>query len=454
MQRIDNRMYDEKREYKITRSYTMHADGSVLIEAGNTKVICTAFLEDRVPPFLRGTGSGWITAEYDMLPSSTGTRKQRDRNKLKLNSRSAEIQRLIGRSLRSVVDMDIIGEKSIYIDCDVIQADGGTRTASITGAFIALYDCFNKMIENGEIECMPIRNFVAAISAGIVEDIPLLDLCYEEDSNAIADMNIVMNDKGEFIELGLTGEKRPIKAKEFTEILRIGTKGIKELIGLQREVLGIKSFKSIKKEEKEIINNEEKRQVIIASANEHKLSEIKSILTGYDVISMEEAGFYDDIEEDADTFEGNALLKARAIYEKTGSVVVGDDSGLMVDYLNGGPGVYSARYAGEEKNDKANNDKLLENLNGVSSEDRGAKFMCTAAICFDDGSEKVVTGQVDGIIGFEEKGDGGFGYDPLFYIEELDKTYAQLSFEEKNMVSHRKRAFEKVKEELDKKYNK
>ena len=239
MERIDKRNYDEKRPVKITRNYTMYPDGCVLIEVGNTKVICSAFIENKVPPFLRGEGTGWITCEYSMLPSSTQTRKKRDINRLKLDGRSAEIQRLIGRSLRSVVDLSILGEKTIMIDCDVIQADGGTRVASITGAFVALYDALNKRVEKGDIERLPLTSFVAAISVGIVDNEPLLDLCYVEDSSAIADMNVVMNEYGEFIELGVTGEERPVKEEELTKLISLAKKGIKELIDIQREVLGL-----------------------------------------------------------------------------------------------------------------------------------------------------------------------------------------------------------------------
>ncbi|WP_329382744.1 ribonuclease PH [Anaerofustis butyriciformans] len=239
MERIDKRNYDEKRPVKITRNYTMYPDGCVLIEVGNTKIICSAFIENKVPPFLRGEGTGWITCEYSMLPSSTQTRKKRDINRLKLDGRSAEIQRLIGRSLRSVVDLSILGEKTIMIDCDVIQADGGTRVASITGAFVALYDALNKMVEKGDIERLPLTSFVAAISVGIVDNEPLLDLCYVEDSSAIADMNVVMNEYGEFIELGVTGEERPVKEEELTKLISLAKKGIKELIDIQREVLGL-----------------------------------------------------------------------------------------------------------------------------------------------------------------------------------------------------------------------
>lgn len=238
MNRIDNRLFDELRQVKITKDYLLYPNGSVLIEFGNTKVICTAIVEERVPPFLKGTGKGWVTAEYSMLPGSTKTRKARDINKLKMDGRGQEIQRLIGRSLRSVVDLDGFGERTVAVDCDVIQADGGTRTASITGAFVAMACAFNSIKNENLIEKLPVKSFVSAISVGIVEDEKLLDLCYKEDSNAIVDMNIVMTDKNEFIEVQGTGEESPFKYDELIELIKLGTKGCNELYKIQREALG------------------------------------------------------------------------------------------------------------------------------------------------------------------------------------------------------------------------
>jgi ribonuclease PH len=235
--RLENRKNDQIRRVKITRNYTKYAEGSVLIEVGETKVICTASIEDKVPPFLKGTGEGWITAEYNMLPRSTQTRKQRDITKLKVDGRTMEIQRLIGRSLRSVMDLKAIGEKTIWIDCDVIQADGGTRTSSITGSFIALVDAVNKLHKHIPFEVYPIRNYVAAVSVGILNEQKILDLCYEEDSNAKVDMNIVMTDDGEFIEIQGTGEESPFSRKDLNELLELGDKGIKQVILLQKECL-------------------------------------------------------------------------------------------------------------------------------------------------------------------------------------------------------------------------
>ena len=236
--RIDNREFDELREVKITRDYLLHPFGSVLIEMGNTKVICTAMIEDKIPSFLRGTNSGWITSEYSMIPASTNRRKVRDSTRGRIDGRTQEIQRLIGRSLRSIVDLSKIGERTIWIDCDVIQADGGTRTAAITGAFVAMVDALNKLYEKKLITEIPISNYLAAVSVGIGEDGPILDLCYEEDHTALVDMNIVMNDKEEFIEVQGTGEERPFTRSELNHILNLAESGIKELIQAQKEALG------------------------------------------------------------------------------------------------------------------------------------------------------------------------------------------------------------------------
>lgn len=236
--RIDNRKFDELRPVKIHRDYLMHPYGSVLIEMGNTKVICTAMVEEKVPPFLKGTGTGWVTAEYSMLPGSTGTRKIRDSSKGRIDGRSQEIQRLIGRALRSVVDVKKLGERTIWIDCDVIQADGGTRTASITGSFIALADAIYKLYKEKHVKEIPLTNFISAISVGIGCDGPILDLCYEEDHVALVDMNVVMTDKGEFVEVQGTGENATFSRTELNSLLDLAEKGNRELIQMQREVLG------------------------------------------------------------------------------------------------------------------------------------------------------------------------------------------------------------------------
>jgi ribonuclease PH len=236
--RKDGRSFDEGRPVYIKRHVTKYAPGSVLIKTGDTAVLCTAMIDETVPPFMRGEGRGWVTAEYSMLPSSTQTRKKRDRNG-KTDSRSIEIQRLIGRSLRSIVDLNKLGERTIKIDCDVIQADGGTRTASITGSFVALYDAVQFLLEKELILANPITSFVASVSVGIYQETPILDLCYDEDSNAIVDMNVVMTEKGEFIEIQGTGEARPFTNDELLALLSLAKKGILNLISNQKDALGI-----------------------------------------------------------------------------------------------------------------------------------------------------------------------------------------------------------------------
>ncbi|OFI06250.1 ribonuclease PH [Clostridium acetireducens DSM 10703] len=235
--RIDGRKNEQIRQVNIIRNYNKYAEGSVLIESGNTRVICTASIEDKVPIFLKGKGEGWITCEYSMIPRATQIRKIRDAVRGKIDGRTMEIQRLIGRSLRSVVDMKALGEKTIWIDCDVIQADGGTRTTSITGAFIALVDAVNSLHKKKSFKVYPIRNFVSAISVGIVNGDKMLDLCYQEDSNASVDMNIVMTDEEEYIEIQGTGEKNPFSKKDFNELLELAEKGIKNVISIQKGVL-------------------------------------------------------------------------------------------------------------------------------------------------------------------------------------------------------------------------
>ena len=248
MERPDNRQRNEMRSIKITRGYTINAEGSVLIECGNTKVICTACVDEKVPSFLKGTGQGWVTCEYGMLPGSTATRKPRDISRLKLDGRTAEIQRLIGRAMRSVVDLKALGERTIWIDCDVIQADGGTRTASITGAFVALADAVNKLYRGGKLESYPIRSYVAAISVGVRNGEPILDLNYEEDSTTQVDMNVVMTDAGEFVELQGTGEESPFTRTQLTDMMQIAEYGVSQLIAIQRSALGEDDIYKVQKE--------------------------------------------------------------------------------------------------------------------------------------------------------------------------------------------------------------
>jgi ribonuclease PH len=234
----DQRLPNQLRETVITPNYLMHAEGSVLIQAGNTRVICTASIEDRVPSFLRNTGKGWVTAEYGMLPRATNTRMQREASAGKVGGRTQEIQRLIGRSLRSVTNLGALGERTIWIDCDVIQADGGTRTASITGSFVALALALEKLRDQNVLKTIPLSDYVAAISVGIVDSEPLLDLAYDDDSRAEVDMNIVKTGDGRFIEVQGTAETMPFGRDALLALLDLADFGIKQLVDKQRAIVG------------------------------------------------------------------------------------------------------------------------------------------------------------------------------------------------------------------------
>ena len=429
MPRPDNRKPNELRPCEITSDFVRTADGSCLIRCGGTRVICTASVEESVPPFLKGKNLGWLTAEYSMLPASTGRRKARDG--VKKDGRSVEISRLIGRALRQAVDRRFLGERTITIDCDVLEADGGTRTASITGGFVALCCAVDKLIQQGKLKESPIVHQIAAVSAGIVEDVPCLDLCYLEDSAAQTDMNFVMDETGAFIELQGTGEGRAFSRSELNAILALGEKGIQELHGIQRKALGQRA---------EVIAP--KRTLVIASNNAHKIQEITEMVGDrLRVISMGEAGFTADIDENGETFEDNAIIKARAVAKATGFCALGDDSGLSVDALDGAPGVHSARYCGHHGDDKANNDLLIANMADVPAEDRTAEFVCAMALSLPNGEVKTVRGTCPGVITFTPRGSGGFGYDP--YFEYLSgETFAEMAQEEKNRISHRANAMQ------------
>ncbi|WP_139892820.1 MULTISPECIES: ribonuclease PH [unclassified Bacillus (in: firmicutes)] len=237
--RFDGRKKNELRPVHIETNYIKHPEGSVLISVGDTKVICTASVDDRVPPFMRGEGKGWITAEYSMLPRATEQRTMRESTKGKVTGRTMEIQRLIGRALRAVVDLEALGEKTIWIDCDVIQADGGTRTASITGAFVAMAIALDKLQEAGKISSYPIKNYLAATSVGMIEELgAVLDLNYHEDSKALVDMNVIMTGAEEFVELQGTGEEATFSRHQLNELLDLASEGLQQLFTVQQESLG------------------------------------------------------------------------------------------------------------------------------------------------------------------------------------------------------------------------
>lgn len=425
--RHDGRAVQQLRPIKIETNVFKHPEGSVVISFGDTKVICSATLEDSVPPFLRGSESGWVTAEYSMLPRATNTRNRRESAKGKLSGRTMEIQRLIGRSLRAVIDLEKLGERSIIVDCDVIQADGGTRTASITGGFVALRLAVNKLLASGELAEDPIKEHLAAISVGMLPDGTVVtDLDYLEDSSAAVDMNLVMTESGRFVEIQGTGEEATFNDDELNALILHGKAGIAELIAYQKEAL----FEAVEIEEKTIV---------IATRNSGKAKEFAALFAkeGYQIKTLLDYPDLPDVEETGTTFEENARLKAETIAQLLQQPVLADDSGLVVDALNGMPGIFSARFAGERKSDAANNAKLLHELTNVPDEQRTAHFHCTLVFAAPQKESLVVEADWDGRIARIPQGDNGFGYDPLFIVPGYDKTSAELTSEEKNKISHR-----------------
>ena len=433
-------MEKQLRPVRIQTDFTEMAAGSVLIECGRTRVLCTASVEDGAPPFLRGSGRGWLTAEYAMLPGSTPRRKPRDG--IKKDGRGTEIQRLIGRSLRACMDFSRLGERTITVDCDVLQADGGTRTASITGGFVAVCLAVNRLIQQGVLFDSPIVRQIAAVSVGIVDDQPLLDLEYVEDSSAQVDMNVVMTRRGEgeaeFAEVQGTGEGRSFSRRELNTLLDLGEQGVDELMALQRKALG---------EAARVIAP--KPKLVLATGNFGKLKEMRLLLgEHYDVVSMKELGLDPEIDENGSTFEENALIKAQTLMDLTHCAAIADDSGLEVDALGGRPGVYSARYAGVHGDDEANNQLLLKELENVA-EPRTARYVCAMALCRPGKAPLITRGTCEGEILRAYRGEGGFGYDPLFFSRDFGKTFAEVSLEEKNGVSHRARAIQAMLDQLE-----
>ena len=401
---------------------------SCLISCGNTRVLCAATVSEGVPPFLKGKGQGWLTAEYAMLPASTGGgRKPRDG--VKKDGRGVEISRLIGRSLRQAVDMTKLGERTITIDCDVIEADGGTRCASITGGFVALCLAVDRLIAERKLFDSPIVRQVAAVSCGVVAGENALDLCYEQDSRADVDMNVIMDENRNLIEIQGTGEHAVFPRARLSQLLDLAEEGIDALMQAQREALG---------EAARWIAPKTPR-LLFATNNAHKARELKDIMTGkYEVLSLREAGVELDVDETGETFAENALLKAEAVTKLTGCAALADDTGLCVDALGGAPGVRSARYAGEHGNDGANVDLLLENLKDTPAP-RTARFVCAMALTRPGREPLVVEGRAEGEILFERRGENGFGYDPVF-LYGGKKTFAEMDEHEKNAVSHRRNA--------------
>ena len=379
--RTDHRRPDQMRPVRITTNYLMTAEGSALIEVGHTRVLCAASVEETVPQFLRGSGRGWVTAEYSMLPRATATRTPREVAKGRQSGRTLEIQRLIGRSLRSVVDTAALGDRTVVVDCDVLQADGGTRTASITGAYVALVQALQKLVKYGTLKSLPIIQPVAATSVGILRSEPLLDLCYEEDSSAEVDMNLVMTGSGRFVELQATAEKTPFDDGQLEQMLGLARRGIAELFEIQKAALELDAREPV--------------EAILRHHQPGKLREFQMALR--DSIQVEPLPGLQSIapcDETGVTFEENAVQKALYYSQRCDGYLFVDDSGLEVDALGGAPGVYSARFAGPNATDAANNQLLMDRMRGVS--DRTARFVCVVALAESGRLMGTFRGEVEG----------------------------------------------------------
>ena len=449
MSRPDGRTVTDLRPVKLTRGWLDHAEGSVLVEFGRTRVLCAASVTEDVPRWRRGSGLGWVTAEYAMLPRATNTRGDRESVKGRLGGRTQEISRLVGRSLRACVDYKALGENTIVIDCDVLQADGGTRTAAITGGYVALADAVAWLKNRKRTKGDPLVTSVSAVSVGIVDGEARLDLCYEEDVAAETDMNVVCTASGEFVEIQGTAEREPFSRDLLGQLLDLAVVGCGELTRLQHDALALPPDGPGPPPARPDVIRMDAKTVVLASRNAAKVRELARILGTEDAAApirlagLDEFPGAPDVPETGATFEENALLKARAIAEYTGLPAVADDSGLCVDALNGMPGVLSARWAGKHGDDRANLELVLAQVSDVPGTRLGARFVCAAALVAPTSGtrEWVVTGQVEGRLVREPRGTNGFGYDPIFVPAGLDKTTAELAPEEKDAISHRGRAF-------------
>ena len=378
----------------------------MLIAFGATQVLCTASVEEKVPPHKRGSGEGWVTAEYGMLPRATHTRSDREAARGKQSGRTQEIQRLIGRSLRAVFDLAALGERTITLDCDVLQADGGTRTAAITGAFVAAHDAVAWLLAQGRITVSPIRDHVAAISVGLLQELPLLDLEYSEDSACDTDMNVVMTGAGAYVEVQGTAEGAAFTRAQMDALLMLAERGIAELDQGAKAGVGV-------------------MRLVLASNNAKKLAELQTLFAGLplELVTQGSLGI-EEADEPHHTFVENALAKARHAARASGLPAIADDSGLCVAALGGAPGVQSAHYAGElgaagdretrrRAQDAANNIRLLECMSGRT--DRRARFVSTLVALrhADDPEPLIAFGRWEAKLLTAARGQGGFGYDPL-----------------------------------------
>ena len=423
---------DELRPITFERDYTEMAAGSVLVTFGRTKVLCTASIDEDVPRWMRGSGKGWVTAEYSMLPGSSPERVDREAAKGKQSGRTVEIQRLIGRSLRAACDMRKLGERQVVVDCDVLQADGGTRTASICGGYLALHDALTRTMQAGSIEEHPLHSFCAAISVGIVDGTPVLDLPYVEDSRGRG-----RHERGDARASGGSrcssrSRARPragrSRAASWTRCSRWPSSGSTEIMALQAETGG-------RRRRRDAVT----MRIVCASANPDKVAEIAAFLEGAVDLAPRPADV-PDVVEDADTLEGNARLKAVAICDATGEPAVADDTGLFVDALGGAPGVWTrATPARARRTPRTAPSSSRRSTRLPIGRRRSARSCSCAGHRVPSWSSR---GCVPGGSPRPCAAGRGFGYDPLFIPDEGDgRAFSEMTAEEKNAISHRGRAF-------------
>lgn len=422
----------ELRNIQVKTNVFKYPEGSVVISFGDTEVICNATVQPLASK-QAASGQGWISVEYNQLPRATGQRQSR-----KSPAAADAIAETIGKALRGVCDLSRLAEREIVIDCDVVQADGGTQSASLTGAFVALRLAVNRLLAQNELASDPIRENVAGVGVALLPDgTCVLDPDEYEEEQALVGMSLVMNDGGDFLSIQAFGADTSFSGNDLNELLHYGAVGIESLIASQKEALVDKTHEVPEK------------TIVIATGNVGKAKEFAALFgaAGYEIKTLKDFPDLPDVAETGTTFEANARLKAETISQLIQQPVLADDSGLCVDALSGMPGVYSARFAGEQKSDAANNAKLLHELYDVPDEKRGAHFHCTLVFAAPQKDSLVVSADWYGRIGRIPRGDYGFGYDPLFIPDGMEKTSAELLPAEKNHLSHRGQAMAKLQDQ-------
>ncbi len=422
----------ELRNIQVKTNVFKYPEGSVVIAFGDTEVICNATVQPQASK-QAASGQGWISVEYNQLPRATGQRQSR-KSPAAADENLAET---IGKALRGVCDLSRLAEREIVIDCDVAQADGGTQSASLTGAFVALRLAVNRLLAQNELASDPIRENVAGVGVALLPDgTCVLDPDAYEEEQALVGMSLVMNEGGDFLSIQAFGADTSFSGNDLNELLHYGVVGIESLIASQKEALVDKTHEVPEK------------TIVIATGNVGKAKEFAALFgaAGYEIKTLKDFPDLPDVAETGTTFEANARLKAETISQLIQQPVLADDSGLCVDALSGMPGVYSARFAGEQKSDAANNAKLLHELYDVPDEKRGAHFHCTLVFAAPQKDSLVVSADWYGRIGRIPRGDYGFGYDPLFIPDGMEKTSAELLPAEKNHLSHRGQAMAKLQD--------